>query len=393
MNPTEGPDLLVSTCLSGERFYIVYFSYIPEKDSWVSRLEVRELLGALVAGPIVWEDVLWRSCTVLGKALYLAGYRFVNGSRIWVIASLSLDTLEELRRVEGVSGASLHVTSYRENLVVTGWCPEEGGRGSYWRVELRDPVTLELLTYVESDPRPDKEDYPLFAAVNPKTGHLWVVGTADLLWYVEVYSESLERLLVIDDIYLRTYAQAALFDDEGYVYVGGGWGLVKFSWNGSRISMYTPRYTYFASLALYGTYVVAIASTYPRNVSYYLYVFDRDLNPVLIEPLDIAISYEAIVTLRLPPFPSIYSLNEVVYVALTEYLKSGTNVEEIDTAITLLSLTLSKTELTTARTTPTPPPITPQAPAGYPSWIPVIAGLGLAVALATAILLVRGKRG
>jgi|GEM_PF-3031204 len=394
LNPAEGPDILISTCLGGDRLYIVYRSYSRERGSWTSRLEVRELgSGALVAEPMVWDDVLWRSCNIYGGTLYLAGYRVVGEGRVWVVASLSLSSLQELRRVEGVSGAPTHITIYGGNLVVVGWCPEEGGGGEYWKVEMRDPETLELLNYVESDPKPGKADYPLFAAVNPKTEHLWVFGEADKLWYVEIYDSSLRRVAVIDDIYLRTYALTAVFDDEGYVYVGGGWGLVRFSWNGTRVSMYTPRYIYFTSLALHGDYIVAAAFTYPRNVSYYLYVFDRSLNPVLIEPLDVAISYEAVKTLASPVLPQVYSLSGRLYLALTEYLKSGTTVEEIDTAITLLSLTLRKPEpATTAPTTSTPSPTLPQVPVGYPSWLLAIAGVGLAVALSAAILLVRSRK-
>ena len=395
LNPTEGPDVLISACLGEGDLYVVYRSYSKELGSWVSRLDVWELSsGTLVAGPVVWEEVLWRSCTVLGKVLYLAGYRLVNESRVWVVAALSLDSLQELRRVEGVGGAPTHVTVYGGNLVVVGWCPEEGGVGEYWRVELRDLETLELLTYAESDPRPSKVDYPLFAAANPKTDHLWVFGEADGLWYVEVYDSSLRSVLAIDNIYLRRYALAAVFDEEGYAYVGGAWGLVKFSWNGTRVSMYTPRYTYFTSLALYGDYLVAAAFTYPRNVIYYLYVFDRDLNPLLIKTLDVAISYEAVKTLALPVLPYVYSLGGRLYVILTEYLGSGTTVEETDTVITLLSLAMREAEPTTvASTLPIPSPaVPPQPPTSYPSWLLAIASIGLVVALAIALLLVRGRR-
>jgi hypothetical protein len=394
LNPSEGPDLLVSTCLYGGRLYVVYYSYIRERGLWGSRLEVRELnSGALVAGPVTWEGVFWRSCTILGGTLYLAGYRVANRTWVWDLAALSPDTLEELRRVEGVGGKALHVVPYGGDLIVAGACPEGGGGGTYWRVERRDPRSLELLTYVEHDPRPGKVDYPLSAATNPRTEHLWVVGSADNLWYVEVYGGSLERLLVIDDIHLPSCANAVVFDGEGYAYVSGDWGLVKLSWNGTRVSMYAPRRTYFITLTLHGGYLVALAFTYPRNVSYYLYILDRGLNPVLIEPLDVAISHEALAVQGLPPFSSAYSLGSAVYAVLTEYLKPGTSPEESDTSIVLLSLTMRGAEPTTATsTTPTPPQTTPQPPTGYPSWLLAVAGAGLAAALATAILLTRGRR-
>ena len=131
-----------------------------------------------------------------------------------------------------------------------------------------------------SDPTP-LSNKAMRIAVNPLTGHVWVVGSeGDGRFRVEILDQDMNPVRVIKRVD-RWLAYAVDFDEEGYAYVSGDGFVAKYDTYGNEVvaweerGWWAPKVLYASNLLYVGANALCWGSTTAA-----LYIFSRDLRQV-----------------------------------------------------------------------------------------------------------------
>lgn len=278
-NPSFFIDVPFSTCEKDAHIYVVGFDYSAEIDTLQLRIEKRfKNDGSLVKN---WtykasdQGGLLYDCTIVGEKLYAVGtsYSLIDNNWILLVLDLDLNLLNYVNLTE-MSGAATSVISDQEFLYVAGVTTNE----TNWGICI-EKIRLSNLSIVKeyvSNLLEFQEAYSI--EINPVSNQIWIVGnTNSEKWRIEILDKNLTRIKSIE-MEIGTSAISVGFDAEGYSYVAGEGGIIKFSKEGEEIKTYTQPALFAKTRFLNNRLYVAGGENIENYARHVLYVFDRELN-------------------------------------------------------------------------------------------------------------------
>jgi len=289
INPTDGDDYAYGVCVFGD--YIAVVGGVIELPFYVRSKPYLVLLrksdGGVVREWIGSEGGAFYNCISIGGKLYAVGYTEIGTNNYGVIYVFD-ENLKVLARVTGERHSGYLSPAYDgKALYIGGWTFEDvnGDRipEFVWLVEKRAlDGSLRLVNSKKIYFNPLQEAWISDIGVDPSTGRIWAVG---------LYNR-FNSLIVIFDSDLRELRRIAYpegsdrhlgelygiaFDDRGYAYISGDYGVAKFTADGELVAInrdvrarkivYGYNYLY-----TFGEYLIG---GYQRHV---LHIHDTNLN-------------------------------------------------------------------------------------------------------------------
>jgi hypothetical protein len=275
-DPSRWDDVAYAVCEYGDYIYVVGAQ--DTNHGGYLRVEARSKFDGSLVGAWSADNLTFYAysadCAIAGGLLYVA-----YGGWSVAVFDLQLNLLNRVVEPEYVPGGVTSVAVGGGYLYLAGYEFVEGGY-SRWRVERWsvDGASLVRVKVYVSDPTP-LSDEAMQVAVNPVTGHLWVVGhEADYRFRVEILDQDLNLVRAVSNR-SRWLAYAVDFDENGYAYISGGGFIAKYDPYGNEVAVREFSYYWWAPKLLYvGGRVYAGANALCGNASTSaLYIFDRDL--------------------------------------------------------------------------------------------------------------------
>ncbi|MEM4554081.1 MAG: hypothetical protein QXW05_02935 [Ignisphaera sp.] len=283
-DPSSGNDASFAVCISGDYIYVVGYDSV-EGDSRF-RIEKRfRVDGSLVDvwsfNPSTGDDWLM-DCVVVDRYLYAVGFdRALEGySYRWVLVVLdtNLSLIHYIaQNITGHNDWAISIDSDGAYLYIAGFI--DGGYR--WYVEKRDIENLEVVaTYVSQSL--DGMATPFAITVDPNTSYVWVGGFVQryymMWWRVEILDRDLNIVRVVD-LPIAGSVFSIAFDDTGYIYVIGDYGVVKLDRYGYKVK---ETYYGICRKALFDNgYLYIVCNEYAYGFTrHVLYVLDEELEIV-----------------------------------------------------------------------------------------------------------------
>ena len=258
-NPSRWDDVAYAVCECEDYIYVVG-AQDTNRGGYL-RVEVRSKFdGSLVRAWSANNLTFYAysaDCAIAGGLPYVA-----YGGWSVAVFDLQLNLLNRVVESEYVPGGANSVAISSGYLYLAGYEFVEGGY-SRWRVEKWSVDGADLVR----------------VAVNPVTGHLWVVGhEADYRFRVEILDQDLNLVRAVSNR-SRWLACAVGFDEYCYAYISGGGFIAKYDPYGNEVAVREFSYYWWAPKLLHvGGRVYAGANALCGNASTSaLYIFDRDL--------------------------------------------------------------------------------------------------------------------
>lgn len=295
-NPTTGDDIPLSICLYGNYLYVVGY----DSGNGDSRLRIEKRFmenGSLVE---IWtynpsNGMDWFiDCVVINDSLYVIGFDNIPGGSDyrWVLVVLDQDLNMNKYIAQNITDYddwALSISSDGSYLYIAGYM----GDNYRLRLEKRRISDLEIVAVYTSN----EEEYsiPYFIAINPITNHIWVAGFvyryAIWWWKIKILDEHFNVIGSIDPE-IAGGAFGIAFDEYGYAYIVGDYGIIKLNVFGDIL---TKRfYGICRKILYYNGHIYTVCNDYEyRFTRHILYVLDRELNLVNRVILSQAISVDS----------------------------------------------------------------------------------------------------
>jgi len=223
LNPSKNQNLGFGVCLFGDSLAVVGSVNNKEFIALLDR-STGKVIKTWTGGG-VWLT----SCLSIGDRLYVVGYQsmYIFNKELNIVKSVYINWVPTDIAFDGTY---IYVAGYTGKDV-----DGDGYTDVVWRIAKLN-INLDLLAYnnfyIEGQKAVNMYEFRTNKiAINPATGDLWVVG-----WYAS--SPSDHSLVVVFDKWLGVKKVAynrsdiislvdICFDEEGYAYAVGSWGIVK----------------------------------------------------------------------------------------------------------------------------------------------------------------------
>jgi len=293
INPTDENDYATGTCVFGNYVAVVGdANMVP----YVALLDKNS--GAVIREWASKEGELggvFANCISIGGKLYVVGiiggvdpHRVIhNPSGVIYVFDENLNIIKK-----AVDNHSIFYTSitYDGNYLYIGGLYSSSEHEFGWIVEKRT-IDLDIVDFKEVN-----LGLELWISaggdigVNPATGNIWVVGAYGYWKGVDanhslimIFDNDLNVVKTIDyserdESYLGSL-DSICFDDDGYAYIAGDYGIAKFDPRGNLVTINKEYYS--SKILCIGNKIYAFRCRYISDyVRHVLMVLDRDLNIV-----------------------------------------------------------------------------------------------------------------